>query len=39
MEERLAKDKMVDSDSYKPGSIPGGTAVDTHNFLYFFSMI
>ena len=36
MEERLAKDKMVDSDSYKPGSIPGGTAVDTQKFLYFF---
>ena len=36
MEERLAKDNMVDSDSYEPRSIPGGTAVNTQNFLYFF---
>ena len=36
MEERLGKDNMVDSDSYEPRSIPGGTAVNTQNFLYFF---
>ena len=35
MEERLAKDNMVDSDSYEPRSIPGGTAVNTQNLLYF----
>ena len=35
MEERLAKDNMVDSDSYEPRSIPRGTAVNTQNLLYF----
>ena len=36
MEERLAKDNMVDSDSYEPRSIAGGTAVNKQNFLYLF---
>ena len=36
MEERLAKDNMDDSYSYEPRSIPGGTAVNKKNFLYFF---
>ena len=34
MEERLAEDNVVDSDSYEPRSIPVGTAVNTQN-LYF----
>ena len=35
MEERLAKDILVDSYSYILLSRPGGTAVNKKNFLYF----
>ena len=36
MEERLAKDILVDSYSYILYSRPGGTDVNTQKFLYFF---
>ena len=36
MEEMLAKDNVDNFYSYEPRSIPGGKAVNTQNFLYFF---